>query len=151
MLELRTWGVMLSVSVWVGIMLPAALAHASVPESGERADALGQMATATEIPGAGLATSTSSYYRPIRGFGLQRQAEPPAYVRPLEETWLKADEGSKKIDWLSLGLESRLRYEYRDNDFRRKTDTTDQPILERTRFYASVKDKNNPLGFTVEL
>ena len=151
MLELRTWGVVLGVSVLAGIMLPAALAQASVPESGERTDALGQVATATEIPGAVAATSAPSYYRPVRGFGLQRQAEPPAYVRPLEETWLKADEGSKKVDWLSLGLESRLRYEYRDNDFRRKTDNTDQPILERTRFYASTKDKSNPLGFTVEL
>ena len=92
-----------------------------------------------------------SYYVPIRSYGLQRETEPPRYVRQLNKTWLKDTEGLENVDWVDLGLESRIRYEYRDNDFRRNKDALDTPILLRTRLYADVKSKFDPVRVTVEI
>ena len=92
-----------------------------------------------------------SYYVPIRSYGLQRETEPPRYVRQLDKTWLKDTEGLENVDCVDLGLESRIRYEYRDNDFRRNKDALDTPILLRNRFYADVKSKFDPVRATVEI
>ncbi|BBJ22252.1 alginate export family protein [Candidatus Nitrotoga sp. AM1P] len=92
-----------------------------------------------------------SYYVPIRSYGLQRETEPPRYVRQLNKTWLKNIEGLDNVDWVDLGLESRIRYEYRDNDFRRNKDVLDEPFLLRTRLYAAIKSKFDPFRATIEL
>lgn len=91
------------------------------------------------------------YDVPVRSYGLQRETEPPRYVKQLNQTWLKNSESLKNVDWVDLGLESRLRYEYRDNDFRRNKDFLDEPLLLRTRIYAAVKSKFDPLRATIEL
>ncbi|RFC32265.1 MAG: Alginate export [Candidatus Nitrotoga sp. SPKER] len=97
------------------------------------------------------AAANPSYYVPIRSYGLQRETEPPRYVRQLNKTWLKDIEGLENVDWVDLGLESRIRYEYRDNDFRRNRDALDTPILLRNRFYAAVKSKFDPVRATIEI
>ena len=91
------------------------------------------------------------YDVPVRSYGLQRETEPPRYVKHVNQTWLKNSESLKNVDWVGLGLESRLRYEYRDNDFRRNKDFLDEPLLLRTRIYAAVKSKFDPLRATIEL
>ncbi|CAH1904012.1 Alginate_exp domain-containing protein [Candidatus Nitrotoga sp. HW29] len=95
--------------------------------------------------------ATPSYYVPIRSYGLQRETEPPRYVRQLNKTWLNDIEGLNNVDWVDLGLESRIRYEYRDNDFRRNKDVLDEPFLLRTRLYAAIKSKFDPFRATIEL
>lgn len=91
-----------------------------------------------------------TYYVPVRSYGLTRETEPPRYVRQLNKTWLNDTETFKGVDWVDLGLEYRLRYEYRDNDYRRQKQTLDEPILQRTKFYAAVKHKFDPFRATVE-
>jgi len=96
-------------------------------------------------------TEALGYFVPVRTYAQQRGAEPPRYVRQLNTTWLKDIEAANRVDWIDLGLESRLRYEYRDNDFRRKNSALDEPLLLRTRLYAAVKNQLDPFRFTVEL
>lgn len=91
-----------------------------------------------------------SYYVQYRSSGLALQTEPPRYVKQANKTWLKDIAGWENVDWLDLGVEARLRYESRENDFRRKTDTVDEPISLRTRLYAAVKNKFDPLRATFE-
>ena len=95
-------------------------------------------------------TKTPSYYVPYRSSGLTIQTEPPRYVKQANKTWLKDIDGWQDIDWLDIGVEARLRYESRENDFRRKTDTVDEPFSSRTRVYAAVKNKFDPLRATFE-
>ena len=92
-----------------------------------------------------------TYYVPVRSYGLQRESEPPRYVRQMNETWLNDTESFKGVDWVDIGLEYRLRYEYRDNDYRRQKETLDEPFLQRTKFYAAVKSKFDPFRATVEI
>lgn len=103
-------------------------------------------AEATTAPAAKL-----SYHVPIRSYSLQLQTEPPKYVKQANKTWLKDVEGLETVDWLDLGVVARLRYEYRDNDFRRAREAVDQPLYLRTRLFAAVKNKFDPLRATIEL
>ncbi len=91
---------------------------------------------------------TPSYYVQLRSSGLAIQTEPPRYVKQANKTWLK--EGWQDVNWLDIGVEARLRYESRENDFRRRTDTVDEPISLRTRLYAAVKNKFDPFRATFE-
>lgn len=72
---------------------------------------------------------TNSYYVERKSYGTGRETEPPRYVRQLNKTWLKKDDALADIDWLDIGLDYRMRYEWRDNDFRRGRDTIDEPIF----------------------
>ena len=81
---------------------------------------------------------TSNYYVERRSYGTLRDTEPPRYVKPLKS-------------WLDLGLDYRLRYEHRDNDFRRARQVTDNPLLHRTRIYLGIKDFLGPLRLGLEL
>ncbi|CAH1903755.1 Molybdenum-pterin binding domain-containing protein [Candidatus Nitrotoga sp. HW29] len=91
-----------------------------------------------------------SYYVQFRSSGLTIQTEPPRYVKQANKTWLKDIDGWQDVNWLDIGAETRLRYESRENDFRRKTDTVDEPFSLRTRLYAAVKNKFDPLRATFE-
>lgn len=91
------------------------------------------------------------YYLERRSYGTQRETEPPKYVRRLSDTWAGKLAGLEHVDWLDVGFEQRTRAEYRDNDFRRKTDTLDKPLLLRTRLFFGVRKALDPLRFYVEL
>jgi len=99
-----------------------------------------------------------SYYFPTRGYRLEPQPDIPPYVRNLGRTY-KEFEG---IDWLNVGLDSRVRFEYRTNDYRPWTDASGNlPVLQRrdfpnslwlarTRVYLGVQNILDPLRFAVE-
>ncbi|MGR8952310.1 MAG: alginate export family protein, partial [Gammaproteobacteria bacterium] len=84
---------------------------------------------------------------------------PPKYVRNLSRTQF---EQFRDIDWLDVGLDFRTRYEYRENDLRRRNDPTTGATLNRwrndpdnlwvlrTRGYVGVHDILDPLRFAVE-
>lgn len=83
--------------------------------------------------------AANGYYVERKSYGTGRETEPPRYVKQLNKTWLKDYDAFSDIDWLDIGLDYRIRYEKRDNDFRRGRDTIDDPILLRTRAYVAVK------------
>ncbi|MGQ0445098.1 MAG: alginate export family protein, partial [Beijerinckiaceae bacterium] len=99
-----------------------------------------------------------SYYVPTRGYRLEPQPDIPPYVRNLGKTY-KEFEG---IDWLNVGLDSRVRFEYRKNDYRPFLDTTtdpptsqrrflpNSPWLVRTRAYLGVQNILDPFRFVLE-
>ena len=93
---------------------------------------------------------TPSYYVQFRSSGLAIQTEPPRYVKQANKTWLKDIDGWENVNWLDVGVVSRLRYEYNENDFRKTTDKVDEPFSLRTRLFAAVKNKFDPLRATFE-
>ena len=99
------------------------------------------------------------YYQKTKGYRVEPETDPPAYVRNLSKTQF---EQFRNVEWLNVGLDFRTRYEYRENDYRPWTDTSsgsavsryrDEPNnlwLLRTRAYLGVKDILDPLRFAVE-
>ncbi|QGM98272.1 alginate export family protein [Methylocystis parvus] len=121
----------------------------------------GKGAAATSADGKGAASKPEekkSYYVPTRGYRLEPQPDIPPYVRNLGKTY-KEFEG---IDWLNIGLDSRIRFENRNNDLRPWTDTTTNPPtsnrryfpssvwLNRTRVYLGVQNILDPFRAVVE-
>lgn len=95
--------------------------------------------------------AANGYYVERKSYGTGRETDPPRYVKQLNKTWLKDYDTFGGIDWLDIGLDYRIRYEKRDNDFRRGRDTIDDPILLRTRGYVAIKNILDPLRFTLEV
>ncbi|RTL84224.1 MAG: hypothetical protein EKK29_14200, partial [Hyphomicrobiales bacterium] len=99
-----------------------------------------------------------SYYVPTRGYRLEPQPDIPPYVRNLARTYPQFE----GIDWLNVGLDSRVRFEYRQNDYRPWTDTTTSPPtsqrryfpnslwLSRTRVYLGIQNILDPFRAVVE-
>jgi hypothetical protein len=109
---------------------------------------------AAEQPGAAAADPPErgrpdrDFYVEPRSVGTRRETEPPRYVRSLDQTGL-AERWARS--WLDVGLDHRLRFEYRHNDFRRPIPATDWPFLLRTRAYLGVTEIADPLRCAVEL
>lgn len=103
--------------------------------------------------------AAEDYYRKTKGYRVEPDPDPPAYVRNLSKTQF---EQFRDVEWLDVGLDFRTRYEYRENDLRRRNDPTtgatlntyrndpDNLWLLRTRAYLGVKDILDPLRFAVE-
>jgi hypothetical protein len=88
-----------------------------------------------------------NYYVDARSTGTKRESEPPRYVRNLGKTeWFKGE----GLEWLDVGLDYRVRYEYRDDDVRRPVATLDEPLLLRTRAYLGVHERFDPLRGYIE-
>jgi opacity protein-like surface antigen len=142
-------------------------AEEAVLPSGGRADAPQKASVktnaaekkATSSPAAPAAPAEKkSYYVPTRGYRLEPQPDIPPYVRNLAKTY-KEFEG---LDWLNVGLDSRVRFEYRKDDYRPWTSTTTNPPtsqpkyfpnslwLSRTRAYLGVQNILDPFRFVVE-
>lgn len=88
-----------------------------------------------------------NYYVDPRSVGTKRELDPPSYARTLSKTEWPA---LKDLTWLDVGLDYRMRYEYRDGDLRRSIGVLDEPILTRTRFYLRVHDIIDPFRFHAE-
>ncbi len=93
-------------------------------------------------------TFAQNYYTDAKSYGTKPESDVPQYARTLSETGI---ESLKKIDWIDAGLQYRMRFEERDNDFNRSIDSTDTPILSRARAYLGVKKILDPFRFTLEL
>ncbi len=89
------------------------------------------------------------YYVQNRSYRTVPASDPPRYVRNLSKTGIDA---FKDITWLDVGFDHRLRYEYRENDFRRTPQGGhDEPVLLRTRLYLGIKEILDPLRFVAEI
>lgn len=99
------------------------------------------------------------FYQKTKGYRVEPEPDPPSYVRNLSKTQF---ERFRDVEWLDVGLDFRSRYEYRENDLRRRVNATtgtalssyrndpDNIWLLRTRAYLGVKDILDPLRFAVE-
>ena len=96
-------------------------------------------------------TIEAGYYVERKSYSTSRETDPPRYVKQLNKTWLTDFDTLADVDWLDIGLDYRVRYEKRDNDFRRSRDTIDDPILLRTRGFVAIKNILDPLRFTLEV
>jgi len=86
-------------------------------------------------------------YPKSRGYGTQHETEPPRYVRPLSENELL---DFKEVDWLDFGLTTRMRYEYRDDDYRHGERVLDDPILLKSNLYLGIREIADPFRFGME-
>ncbi len=106
-------------------------------------------------------TKKDGYYVKTRGYRLEPEPDVPIYARQADKTYKELS----GIDWLNVGLDSRTRFEYRENDYRPFMDDQSRlPFpnarglrmypnslwLERTRGYVGVKDILDPLRVVVE-
>lgn len=96
----------------------------------------------------GFSADAPNFYVTPRGYGLVPESEPPRYVHQADKTGIAA---FKDMSWLDIGLDYRVRYEYRDNDFRRPVQVLDDPFLLRTRLYLGVKQRFDPFRFVLEI
>ena len=88
------------------------------------------------------------YYVKTRGYRLEPEPDIPPYVRNLAKTY-KQFEG---VDWLNIGLDSRVRFEYRQNDYRPWTDTTfNPPARQITTASGTCWPSRSASSFTVAL
>ncbi|MGQ3684518.1 MAG: alginate export family protein [Candidatus Loosdrechtia sp.] len=102
----------------------------------------------TKITVNEAAPETRNYFVERRSYGTRTETEPPRYVRTLNLTGIDI---FRDIYWLDVGLDYRLRYEYRNNDFRRNINTVDEPVLLRTRAFLALREIWDPFRFTIEL
>jgi hypothetical protein len=92
------------------------------------------------------AGATVTYVEP-RSYSTRTEADPPRYTRALGAGMAPGTDAG----WLTAGLEYRLRYEFRDSDYRRPVDSVDEPLLLRGRAYAYVRNRLDPLRFGIEI
>ncbi len=117
---------------------------------------------------------SGTYYEAPRSNSTTRDPDPPKYAGNFSQSWLSRIGGIYKpqhLAWLDIGLETRIRYEYRDNDLRsvdegdparsspswrtpqtqRIYNQTDNVFLQRTRLYVGVKEVLDPFRFAIEI
>ena len=97
--------------------------------------ATGALGLLLALPGL---ANAEDYFRKTKGYRVEPDTDPPAYVRKLSKTQF---EQFRDIDWLNVGLDFRTRYEYRENDYRFWTQTL--PDGAAVRRYRADPDNNN--------
>jgi opacity protein-like surface antigen len=150
--------------VTVALLLGAPTLSAAETKSAAKATSAEGQSAKQDAPGAKKPEASAapaekkSYYVPTRAYRLEPQSEIPPYVRNIGKTY-KEFEG---IDWLNIGLDSRVRFEHRKNDYRPWTSfatgsgvSQRKPFpnslwLSRTRFYLGVQNILDPFRFAVE-
>jgi hypothetical protein len=131
---------------------PAPLTQPKVStEDAEQAEKIKARLAEIAAENKAAAKAANGYYVERRSYGTGRETEPPRYVKQANKTWLNDIDGLEDLSWLDIGLDYRARFESRDNDFRRSSDTSDEPILLRTRAFVAIKDILDPLRFTLEV
>lgn len=148
---IRKSGLEIHAGILAGCLLIApafAAGQENIPQKPDVEDSV-QKIQEQEVKPTAKPPAKPTYYVQYRSSGLSLQSDPPRYVKQANQTWLK-DQGWQDVDWLDLGVEIRARYEYINNDFRKKTETIDEPFSLRSRLYAAIKNKFDPLRATFE-
>jgi hypothetical protein len=114
---------------------------------------------------------SGSFYESPRSNSTTRDPDPPKYAGNFSQSWLSRIGGiyrPQQLSWLDIGLDTRIRFEYRDNDLRslneapdssgrfssstqKKLNQADNVFLQRTRLYLGVKEVIDPFLFAVEI
>lgn len=88
------------------------------------------------------------YYVEPGSIGTKREGDPPSYIRNVSKIGLLSP---NSVAWLDLGLDSRIRAEWRHNDIRRSSSfSNDYPFLLRQRIYAGIVHALDPIRFAIE-
>lgn len=91
----------------------------------------------------------AGYYIEPGSYGTKRETDPPSYVRNLGRTGI---EGTENLTWLDVGLDYRVRSEYRNNDIRRpQSHSDDYPFLFKGKIYVGIKEILDPLRLVIEM
>ncbi len=93
------------------------------------------------------APKPKSYYRAPSSYSTTRDPDVPKYAKPAPKTGASF---LRDAHWLDIGLDYRLRAEYRDGDIRRDAPAIDEPLLHRTRGYIGIRDILDPFRFAFE-
>lgn len=93
------------------------------------------------------ASKPKSYYRAPSSYSTTRDPDVPKYAKPAPKTGASF---LRDAHWLDIGLDYRLRAEYRDGDIRRGAPAIDEPLLHRTRGYIGIRDILDPFRFAFE-
>lgn len=137
--------------IWLAVLLGAPFgAFGDDVPRGQTAGSAPTNETARAAPNPAALVPTT-FYREPGSYGTKRETVPPAYVRnasKIATPYVK--DLLKDYSWLDIGLDHRVRYEMRHNDFRRPVAKTDNPFLLRTRAYVGVHDVIDPLRFVFE-
>lgn len=108
-----------------------------------------QTATMPDTTKKPLPEVRTTFYVEPGTYGTKRESDPPSYVRKFSDLGFK---GAEKLNWLDVGLDHRLRGEYRKNDIRRPESlNNDLPLLIRTRAFIGIRGLMDPFRFGVEL
>lgn len=92
-------------------------------------------------------------FQPIttRAVGANRVSDRPEYARLLQETArLNGWQALESVDWLDAGVNSRFRYELRENDYRTPGMVSDDALFSQTLVYLGVREVMDPLRFAGE-
>jgi Alginate export len=149
-----------TIQVLLGVSSFQPVVAATAEEQSIEAERQLNEAAQIEIRKKEVAKETApNYYAKTRGYRVEPESEPPRYVRNLSKTQF---EQFKDVTWLDVGLDFRTRYEYRENDYRRRTNESSVVIpnsyradpdnlwLLRTRAYVGIKEILDPLRAVVE-
>jgi len=162
--------------------LPSLTLRPPVPEGALEGKVVLSLATGVQsasVSGGQAAASQSrkilsgSFYESPKSNSTTRDPDPPKYAGNFSQSWLSRIGGiyrPQHLSWLDIGLDTRIRFEYRDNDLRsvnqkspktglrwnspsgpRVFDQTDNVFLQRTRLYLGVKEVVDPFRFAVEI
>ncbi|MBI1827015.1 MAG: alginate export family protein [Planctomycetes bacterium] len=113
-----------------------------------------------EVPPAGQPPKTlgnktpeSGYYVVPRSYSTKLESDPPYYVKTIDHLGLGLD----NLKWLQFGIEERLRFEYRDDDYRRgplqplrNPLIHEEPFVMRNRIFLGITDVLDPFRAAVE-
>jgi hypothetical protein len=96
-----------------------------------------------------VTNAKTSFYVEPGTYGTKRESDPPGYVRSFDNLGFKKTENA---NWLDVGLDYRVRFEFRHNDLRRpESFSKDYPFLLRTRAYIGIKNIIDPVRVVFEL
>lgn len=115
---------------------------------GTRKLSLGILAVGVTVWVAESTQVHSADFRPVttRAVGANRVSDRPDYARLLSETartngWTAIE----SVDWLDVGVQSRFRYEIRENDYRTPGLLSDDALFNQSLVYLGVHDVLDPL------
>lgn len=106
------------------------------------------LAPSLTLSAADPAKESTSYYKAPLSYSTTRDPDVPKYARHAPDTGF---EFLNEADWLDIGMDYRMRFEYHDDDIRRPIAGLDEPFLHRTRAYLGIHDALDPFRFAFEM
>jgi hypothetical protein len=98
-------------------------------------------------------STEASAFQPAttRAMAANRVSDRPEYSRLFHQAvqdygWA----GGEDLSWLDAGVDARIRYELRENDYRTPTLVSDDALFTRTLVYVGVREIIDPVRFAVE-
>ena len=111
------------------------------------------VACMTSLAIGGANSVRAAEFKPVttRAVGANRVSDRPDYAKLLQETartngW----EAIESVDWLDAGVNSRFRYELRENDYRTPGLVSDDALFTQTLVYLGIRKAVDPLRFAGE-